>query len=148
MKKSVVETTPKIKISEFPEPTVAKYRYGVKFDTTFPYFGGRRFWFLCSCGKRVTALYQVDGSKPPKCRTCLHLTYQSQGLSGSSRQLWSLLDHIDKAEAVFNGSKQVKLFHKGQATRRFKRYLHHTQMAERLALTQPTPPATVSGTST
>ena len=39
-------------------------------------YGGARFWFLCSCGKRCTKLYLKRGAYA--CRQCQQLNYMSQ----------------------------------------------------------------------
>ena len=39
-------------------------------------YGGVRFWFLCSCGKRCTKLYLKRGAYA--CRQCQQLNYMSQ----------------------------------------------------------------------
>lgn len=121
--KRTVEATPRIKISDFSTPKAAVCRYGANLDVTYPYFGGKRFWFLCSCGRRVSALYQDEENKPLRCRTCSHLLYRSQGFSGASRQVWRLLDKVERLETVFSGLQRVKLLHTGQLTKRFQRYL-------------------------
>lgn len=121
--KRTVEATPKIHIRDFSSPTVAVYRHGVKLDITYPYFGGKRHWFLCCCGRRVSTLYQESEYSLLKCRVCCNLRYQSQGFSGNARHIWRLLDKVERIETVFNGLQRVKLFHNGQPTRRFSRFL-------------------------
>jgi len=45
--------------------------------TVRPYLGGKRFLFLCSCGKRVGRLYLPPGQRVLRCRHCHWLTYRS-----------------------------------------------------------------------
>ena len=49
-------------------------------DKTYPYFGGKRNWIICSgCGKRVGKLYRPESKTLFKCRNCYgYLIYQSQ----------------------------------------------------------------------
>lgn len=42
---------------------------------TRPFFGGRRWWFKCRCGRRVGILYFLEGLI--RCRKCFDLTYAS-----------------------------------------------------------------------
>lgn len=49
----------------------------VPLQTTFPHFGGIRFWFTCKCGKRVGKLYLPPGEFYFKCLQCHDLTYLS-----------------------------------------------------------------------
>lgn len=121
--KRTVETTPKINISDFSSPIVAVCRHGVKLDITYPYFGGKRLWFLCSCGRRAATLYQVSENSYLKCRLCCNLRYQSQCFSGSSRQVWRLLDKVEQLENCFEGVQRVKLLHQGKPTKRFSKFV-------------------------
>jgi len=58
------------------------FDYRVKMETTFPHFGGVRWWFRCpllvngrACDRRVRVLY-LNG-RYFGCRDCHHLTYKS-----------------------------------------------------------------------
>jgi len=52
--------------------------YRVNLTTTNPYFGGKRYWFLCPhCGRQVGKLYSPPNSSYFLCRTCQNLTYAS-----------------------------------------------------------------------
>ncbi len=44
---------------------------------TRPWFGGRRWWLRCRCGRRVAALYLRPDANHFACRTCHNLTYRS-----------------------------------------------------------------------
>lgn len=41
------------------------------------HYGGVRWWFLCACQKRVTAVYTLFGHDVFKCRHCYDLSYIS-----------------------------------------------------------------------
>lgn len=45
--------------------------------TVRPHLGGKRFWFLCGCGRRVGRLYLAPGQRGFACRFCNDLTYTS-----------------------------------------------------------------------
>jgi hypothetical protein len=44
---------------------------------TRPWFGGKRWWLRCSCGRRVAALYLRPDDPHFRCRHCHDLTYTS-----------------------------------------------------------------------
>ena len=56
---------------------------------TFPNYGGTRWWIVCSCGRRVAALYRSGTSElePYRCRTCAGLVYSTQRESSPTRLL-------------------------------------------------------------
>jgi hypothetical protein len=69
-----------------PMPTLTlHYRQGkidtqepIPLEATCPYFGGRRWWFLCpSCSRRVGKLFLSRGAKYFGCRHCHNLTHRS-----------------------------------------------------------------------
>jgi hypothetical protein len=45
--------------------------------TVRPPLGGKRFWFVCSCGQRAGRLYLPPGQQVFRCRHCHYLTYRS-----------------------------------------------------------------------
>lgn len=45
--------------------------------TVRPHLGGKRFWFVCGCGRRVGRLYLPPGQGVFRCRHCHSLTYKS-----------------------------------------------------------------------
>jgi hypothetical protein len=49
----------------------------VSLATVRPPLGGKRFWFLCACGKRAGRLYLPPGQRVFRCRHCYNLTYRS-----------------------------------------------------------------------
>ncbi len=58
--------------------------YAVMARSTAPYFGGRRWWWICPltkrgrrCGRRVGKLYLPPGAAYFGCRHCHELTYES-----------------------------------------------------------------------
>jgi hypothetical protein len=63
--------------------------------TTRPHFGGRRWWIVCPCGRRVAALYGAAVAGSYRCRTCARLVYTSQRETASQR----LLRRADKLRA-------------------------------------------------
>jgi hypothetical protein len=52
----------------------------IELATTYPPYGGRRFWFLCpQNGRRARLLYLPDGEREFASRIAHSLTYRSQG---------------------------------------------------------------------
>lgn len=45
--------------------------------STRPHFAGKRYWFMCDCGKRVGRLYLPPGQQVFRCRVCHNLIYRS-----------------------------------------------------------------------
>jgi hypothetical protein len=45
--------------------------------TVRPHLGGKRFWFVCGCGRRIGRLYLPPGQRAFRCRHCNSLTYRS-----------------------------------------------------------------------
>lgn len=59
-----------------PDTAKKEIKQTIMLDYTRPYFGGKRYWFLCpGCGIRRRILYGV--SKYFKCRECYDLTYET-----------------------------------------------------------------------
>lgn len=52
-------------------------RYGLRATSTPCRFGGRRWWLVCSCGRRVVTVYRPPGGRRFACRQCHRLGYQS-----------------------------------------------------------------------
>ena len=50
----------------------------MEIDKTYLYFGGKRRWIICNCGKRVRKLYRPESKTLFKCRKCYDLMYLSQ----------------------------------------------------------------------
>ncbi|MBU0547967.1 MAG: hypothetical protein KJ710_00980 [Candidatus Omnitrophica bacterium] len=68
-----------IMVSEYEE-----YDYPIKLESTPCFFGGRRWWFICTknpdgvyCGNRVGRLYLPPNARYYSCRHCHNLTYTS-----------------------------------------------------------------------
>lgn len=57
------------------------------------HFGGERTWFLCDCGRRVTALY--IHRQHVACRHCLNLTYPSQNDSCPVNRQWRKIRKLE-----------------------------------------------------
>ncbi len=49
----------------------------IPLTTVRPHLGGKRFWFLCGCGRRAGRLYLPPGQRSFRCRHCYNLTYRS-----------------------------------------------------------------------
>lgn len=62
-------------------------RVSFRLESTPQHFGGVRWWFVCSCGKRCTALYRIRDGYPFHCRQCNGLAYRTQNVSRSTRWL-------------------------------------------------------------
>ena len=63
-------------------PHIEPYRGNL--TSTFPYYGGERYWFICplsGCGRRVAKLYLPIGAKYFGCRHCYNLSYASRNVS-------------------------------------------------------------------
>lgn len=147
--KRVVETVPQISISSVKEcvshqhPIVQlsltnnygkQLPYRVKTTRTKCHFGGNRSWFRCiQCDKRAGMLYLNETGTHLFCRKCSNLRYRSQVTGGSGRLFMRFFDADEQAEAVFDGLQRVRLLHKGQPTKRLKRFLTYKQKAERLS---------------
>jgi hypothetical protein len=61
--------------------------------TVRPPLGGKRFWFLCGCGRPTGRLYLPPGQQVFRCRDCHYLTYRSaqrhdRRLYGLARDPW------------------------------------------------------------
>jgi hypothetical protein len=60
------------------------YDYKILLATTRPYYGGRRWWFVCplikggrACYRRCGKLYLPPGGRHYGCRQCYELSYES-----------------------------------------------------------------------
>lgn len=100
--------------------------YTVDLDTTAPYFGGRRYWFICplarndvACGRRTGILYLTG--EWLGCRSCYHLAYKSQqkwptGFSGLASVCVRLGTKMESAKS------RVRYW-RGRPTKRYVRLL-------------------------
>lgn len=62
---------------------------------SFPYYGGKRYWFLCpKCGRKVAFLY---GDKYFWCRHCHNLSYPTQQIGYAARMFEKSRKYQDKA---------------------------------------------------
>jgi hypothetical protein len=61
--------------------------YWISLDATKPPVGGKRWWFVCPCGRRVGKLYLPRGERRFGCRHCYDLTYWSTLHSHRAEQL-------------------------------------------------------------
>ena len=70
----------------------------VPVTTTHPHFGGKRYWFLCECGRRSGRLYLPAGETLFRCRLCCDLTYQNSQEHNTRRGvLRSIFEQYDRA---------------------------------------------------
>ncbi|HEY2466817.1 MAG TPA: hypothetical protein VGI45_03100 [Terracidiphilus sp.] len=70
----------------------------IRLTTTRPHFGGKRFWFLCECGKRAGRLYLPTGQTVFRCRLCYDLTFESaQQHNTRWEKMRPWLEHFQRA---------------------------------------------------
>ncbi|TSC85807.1 MAG: hypothetical protein G01um10147_1083 [Microgenomates group bacterium Gr01-1014_7] len=62
---------------------VKDINYRLRLATSPCYFGGRRWWIVCQCGRRIGVLYRGDNYF--RCRHCYSLTYRSRNEKKSLR---------------------------------------------------------------
>lgn len=82
-------------------------------------FGEERFWFICSCGKRVGVLYKPYFSDTFACRHCFNLTYKSRNFSGILRKVGLPLS---KEELDSLGDSIKRVYYKGKLTKKYIKY--------------------------
>ena len=75
-----------------------------RFELSFtrPGFGGRRWWIVCNCGRRVTVLVRPTDSPHFRCRRCHRLNYESQHENAEGRafrQARRVLERVSPAAA-------------------------------------------------
>ena len=76
----------------------------IRLQTTWPYFGGARWWFTCpNCVRRVAKLHSPPGGDLFLCRTCYGLTYRSQREAAISR----LISKAQKIRLRLGGSANL-----------------------------------------
>lgn len=147
--KRVVETVPQISISSVKQFVSSRQPivqlsltddygrlspYLVKTTETNCHFGGSRPWFQCIlCGERAGVLYLNEDGTHLFCRKCSNLRYRSQTTGGSTRLFLRTFDTFEKENAVFDGLKRVKFWHKNEPTRRFKKFLKYRQKSNNLS---------------
>jgi hypothetical protein len=80
--------------------TVERRDYRVDLTSTFPHYGGLRWWYICpawvagrACRRRVRKLYLSPGGGYFAYRRCYRLSYTSQRQDGKNRAL-------SKAQAI------------------------------------------------
>jgi hypothetical protein len=78
------EAAPWLRLRYAATATGAREDYRLRLTTTSPWFGGRRWWFVCPlvahgepCNRRVGKLYLPPGARSFGCRRCHRLTYAS-----------------------------------------------------------------------
>ena len=68
---------PRVTLAFSPASAPSVVEEVVSLDCTHPWFGGRRWWLSCVCGRRVASLYAAPARASFRCRTCHDLTYRS-----------------------------------------------------------------------
>jgi hypothetical protein len=83
--------------------------------------GGKRYWFICECGKRVGVIFK--GGDRFACRHCHNLTYQSRNENRRSGKyaLYRSLLTLKKIDELCNLTKRT--IYAGKPTRNYKRLL-------------------------
>jgi hypothetical protein len=124
MPKTTTAVLPQITISWLKEQGYFKHKSppllkGIRFTTTKCYFGSKRFWFICNCGKRVGVLYESDNGF--ECRKCLNLAYPSQNIKKSIRNdvMLSAVDGFLKAQELEDQVKRT--VYRGEPTKKQKK---------------------------
>jgi hypothetical protein len=86
----------------------ANIDYQIRLQTTYPRFGGTRWWFTCplvvngrTCSRRVGKLYLPPGGRYFGCRHCYDLTYTS--CQESDKRVGFLRKHPDALMALLEG---------------------------------------------
>jgi hypothetical protein len=74
---------------------------------TRPHLGGKRFWFLCACGKRVGRLYIPPGHDNFRCRHCYNLTYETA--QTHDQRVNALAKDLDALGAAMRSGKSTQL---------------------------------------
>jgi hypothetical protein len=86
------------------------------------YFGGRRYWIRCHCGKRVGVIFKIGLSYA--CRYCHNLSYHSKNLKKSIRAD-SLLKIFDEWIKVQDLQRDIKRVTYGGAPTKKMREISH-----------------------
>lgn len=106
----------------------------VKLETTSPYFGGVRYWFICeNCQRRSGKLYLPTGENHFRCRLCHRLVYEAQRESRGSR----MLRKAGKIRHRLGGNPSDPLPErpKGMHRRTFQKLMFEAISAEKESLT-------------
>ncbi len=80
----------------------------VPVTTVRPPLGGKRFWFLCGCGRRVGRLYLPPGQSVFRCRYCHWLTYRSA--QEHDQRLYDLARNPAALNLAIHGGSWKRLF--------------------------------------
>ncbi len=86
------------------------------------FFGGKRYWFLCSkCSRRAGVLYFVRNEYT--CRSCSGLAYRSQQKNhvGSRAIYWKYWRTEEKLERDFMTIRSR--YFKGEPTKRYRKWM-------------------------
>ena len=98
------------------------FNQNIQLSSSVCNLGGKRYWFICECGKRVGLLF-LSGDYFA-CRHCYNLTYQSRNDNRGSRVylLYRKLLAYKKADEI--RTKTKRYFYSGIPTRNYKRILN------------------------
>lgn len=133
MAKQLCEQTVRVTIRFFrPRQSIPSWRQkkisSFSFTTTPCFFGGKRYWFLCSaksregpCDRRVGVLYFVQGEYI--CRRCANLAYRSQqknhvGSRAIYRSYWKVDKELERSFMEIRSR-----YFKGEPTKRYRKWL-------------------------
>lgn len=120
MPKTTTDALPQISISWLKNQGYFKDGIPLLKDIGFTssecYFGGKRFWFTCKCGNRVSILYESGDEF--RCRKCLNLAYPSQNIRKSMRNdvLLSAFDDFLEAQELQNQANRIT--YRGELTKK------------------------------
>ena len=112
-------------VREHTAPEALEFEYPVVYSR--PHLGGRRWWFVCYCGRRCAKLYFPLGASQFRCRGCYHLVYACQRESTVDR----LLRRADKLRARLRPAKNGSRVLRPKWMRR-RTYFRLREEAERL----------------
>ena len=90
-------------------------------------YGGNRYWFICKCGKHVSAIYKSCCSDSFACRHCHKLTYESRNLSGTFKAIGKPLS-IPELDALREGVRRI--LYNGKPTKRFIKFQKRVKQFE------------------
>ncbi|MBI3589935.1 MAG: hypothetical protein HY094_00980 [Candidatus Melainabacteria bacterium] len=87
--------------------------------TTTSCFLGKRYWFICSCGKRIAVLYQPPNSNYFRCRHCHNLTYESRNLVAYKKRLGKPPTLLELEQLESNIKRR---YYNGKITKKYRRF--------------------------
>jgi hypothetical protein len=97
-------------------------------------FGGHRLWFVCVCGRHVSALYSPNG-RPWACRHCYRLTYATRQAIPRDRHLLRAQRVRRRLGGSANMLEPFPPKPKGMHRRTYERLRHAHDLADQKAMT-------------